>query len=214
MFDERFGWRQFPRSKPFGWFSNKQSGAHHRNCFSIYANISDTSGRIERLQVMVLVRWRGRHNTWHLTMRLDIFGSFMASGFRGGDCGHRYSGPWEIGVLAFLGSVLVEFGGEHWNPGKLRMKTPGCEGVLIYQQVNWNVTRVLNSALVALIPQSKTSVLKWLETYKHATYHVFIQYLYFFMYTNSILLGGCAEGPCFFGHIGKRLVLRFRLWSA
>lgn len=84
----------------------------------------------------------------------------MASGFRGGDRGHRYSGPWEIGVLAFLGGVLVEFGGEHWNPGKLRMKTPGCEGALIYQQVNWNVTRVLNSALVALIPQSKTSVLK------------------------------------------------------
>lgn len=138
----------------------------------------DTSGRIERLQVMVLVQWRGRHNTWHLTMRLDIFGSFMASGFRGGDCGHRYSGPWEIGVFAFLGGVLVEFGGEHWNPGKLRMKTPGCEGVLIYQQVNWNVTRVLNSALVALIPQSKTSVLKWLETYKHATYYVFIQYVY------------------------------------
>ena len=28
----------------------------------------DTSGRIERLQVMVLVQWRGRHNTWHLTI--------------------------------------------------------------------------------------------------------------------------------------------------
>ena len=45
------------------------------------------------------------------------------------------------------------------------------------------------------------------------TMYLYNMYIFknIFIYTNSILLGGCAEGPCFFGHIGKSLVLRFRL---
>ena len=87
----------------------------------------------------------------------------MASSSRGVDYGHRYSGPWEIGVLAFLGCVLdASLGGFHhlqvWNrknPGKIveqfDVKTPGRNLSFVKRgpylpTSKRNVTRVLNSA--------------------------------------------------------------------
>lgn len=109
----------------------------------------------------------------HLTIvRLDIFGSFMASGFRGGDCGHRYSGPWEIGVFAFLGSFSVQFGGEH------------LVASLEHKQIQ------------------KTSVLKWLETWKSMQSTT---YIYVYIYIFYTIRWMCGRPMCFLITLAKGL---------